>query len=410
MTSHAGSHHAFRGRRADEAAVLTHRRRASTRAALALLSAAACAKSAPQQAPAAVPVTVAAVTRGAAPTVVTANGTVEPMQTAKVAAQVSGLVTEVTFREGDMVRRGQLLFRIDPRPYAAALAQAEATLARDEAQAASARRDAERYDGLVKDDYVTHSQADSQRATAAALAATVSADRAAIAKARFDLENTVIRAPISGRTGSVLVRQGNLVEASPTQPLVVINQIDPIYVRFDLPGSGFPDVQRYSRGRALPVRVVPADGAADTLAGRLTFIDNAIDTATRTVQLKGEFANPRGELWPGQFVAVSLELDVQPDALLVPGAAVQTGQQGSYVFVVDAASRAAMRPVGVGRAVGDAVVVTQGLSAGERVVTDGQSRLGPGARVSITNRQPASQLADRATPQATPQATPRATP
>ncbi|HKG94658.1 MAG TPA: efflux RND transporter periplasmic adaptor subunit [Gemmatimonadaceae bacterium] len=363
----------------------------------ALLWTAACSKPAPQPPPAPPPepVIVTTVTRGPAPTVVTANGTVEPMQTANVAAQVSGLVTRVSFREGDMVRRGQILFRIDPRPYAAALAQAEAALARDEAQAASALHDADRYAALVTHDYVTRSQAESMRAAANALAATVDADRAAIASARFNLENTVIRAPISGRTGGVLVREGNLVQANPGQPLVVINQIDPIHVRFDLPATAFPDVQRYSRGRTLPVRVVPADGGVDTLSGRLTFLDNAIDTTTRTVQLKGEFANSRGQLWPGQLVAVTLQLDVQPDALLVPSAAVQAGQQGDYVFVVDTASRAVMRPVGVGRTVGDAAVVTQGLSDGERVVVDGQSRLGPGARVRITTQQAASQVAER---------------
>jgi membrane fusion protein, multidrug efflux system len=299
------------------------------------------------------------------------------MQTASVAAQVGGLVTAVAFREGDMVRRGQVLFRIDPRPYAAALAQAEAALARDEAQAANARRDAERYEALAKEDYVTRSQAAGQRATAAALAATVSADRAAL---------DVVRAPIAGRTGSVLVRQGNLVAANPAQPLVVINQLDPILVRFDLPASVFSAVQRYSRdgrGRALPVRVVPADSGSDTLPGRLTFVDNAVDTVTGTVRLKGEFANPRGALWPGQFLAVQLQLDVRPDALLVPGAAVQMGQQGPYVFVVDGTGRVAVRPVATGHAVGDRVVVTGGLTEGERVVTDGQSRLGPGARVRV---------------------------
>ncbi len=369
---------------------------------LVLLSIPACSRPAPQAQQAAVPVTVATVTRGAAATVVTANGTVEPIQTANVAAQVTGLVTQVAFREGDVVRRGDVLFRIDSRPYEAALAQAQATLARDEAQAANTVKDAERYEELLKQHYVTPSQTDSQRASAAALLATVSADRAAIRKAQFDLENTIVRASISGRTGSVLVRVGNLVQPGPAEPLVVINQTDPIYVRFDLPGSRFPDVQRYSRGRELPVRVASADGAPDTLSGRLTFLDNAIDTTTRTVQLKATFPNPDGRLWPGQFVPVSLELDVQPDALLVPSAAIQTGQQGSYVFVVDTAGRAAMRTVGAGAAVGDNVVVTRGLSAGEHVVTDGQSQLGPGALVRITNQQPAARLADRATPGATP--------
>jgi membrane fusion protein, multidrug efflux system len=356
-----------------------------------VLFAAACSKT-PAPPPPPATVTVAPVIRGPAPNVVTANGQVEPVQTARVAAQVSGLVTAVVFREGDVVRRGQVLFRIEPRPYAAALAQAEAALARDEAQAANARQDAERYDALAKDDYVTRSEAAGQRATAAALAATVSADRAAIAKARFDLENTVVRAPIAGRTGSVLVRQGNLVDGTPTQPLVVINQLDPILVRFDLPASAFPAVQ-HAGGRALPVRVVSADSGGDTLSGRLTFVDNAVDTTTGTVQLKGEFANPRGALWPGQFVGVRLQLDVQPDALLVPAAAVQQGQQGPYVFVVGSDGRAAMRQIGTGQAVGDAVVVARGLTVGERVVTDGQSRIGPGAHVRVVGGAGAPGLA-----------------
>ena len=359
--------------------------RLTTAAVLALLV--ACSKQAPVEKPPPVPVTVAAVTRGPAPNAIGANGTVEPLQTASVAAQVSGLVTEVAFREGEMVRRGQVLLRIDPRPYAAALAQAEAALARDQAQAASARRDADRYAALVKDDYVTKSQAEAQTATAAALAATVIADRAAIEKARFDLENTVIRAPISGRSGRLLVHEGNLVQGSPAQPLVVINQLDPILVRFELPASAFPDVQRYSGAHALPVSVTPVDSSV-TVRGRLTFIDNAIDTTTGTVELKGEFANGRGRLWPGQLVQVSLQLDVQQDALLVPAAAVETGQQGSYVFVVGGDGRATMRQITPGRSVGDVVVVNSGLTVGERVVIDGQSRLGTGTAVRIAATQP----------------------
>lgn len=341
---------------------------------------------------------VARVICGAAPSTATANGSVEPIQSADVAAQVAGLVTSVAFREGDMVRAGQVLFRIDPRPYAAALAQAEAALARDDAQLVSARRDAERYETLARDDYVTRSQADAQRATADALAATVNADRAAIDRARLDLANTVIRAPISGRSGSLLVRQGNLVQPSPAQPLVVINQIDPIRVRFELPASVFPAVQRARHDHLLPVRVATADSGASTVSGWLRFINNAIDTATGTVQLKAEFANGAGQLWPGQFVTASLQLDVQPNALLVPSAAVQAGQQGAYVFVVDSAGHAAMKQIVTGRTVDDLVVVTRGLTAGEPVVVDGQSRLAAGARVRITAEQPITPPSVRATP------------
>ena len=359
----------------------------------AALLAGGCAKKDPTPRQPQVPVTVAVVKRGAAPYTLTANGTVEPRQTARVTAQVSGIVTSVEFREGEAVRQGQVLFRIDPRPYAAALAQAEAALARDQAQAAGARRDAERYQELARQDYVTKSQAEGQTTNAAALSATVAADRAAIAKARFDLENTVVRAPISGRTGSLLVRTGNVVQASATQPLVVINQIAPILVRFTVPASVFPDVQRFNRRGALPVRVTSSDGG-DTASGALTFIDNAIDTTTGTVVLKGEFPNRDSQLWPGEFVTTTLVLDVQQNALLLPARAVQTGQQGTYVYVVQADSTAATRPVGLGRTIGDLVVVQNGLTEGERVVLDGQSRLGAGARVAITTDQRAPPASD----------------
>ena len=367
-------------------------------AALCAVGLAACSKQPAVQPAPPVPVTVAPVVHGSAPNVVTASGTVEPMQTASVGAQVSGLVTSVAFREGDMVRRGQVLFRVDPRPYAATFAQAQAARARDQAQAASAHRDADRYAALVKNDYVTKSQADGQSATAAALAATVNADRAAIQKARLDLDNTVIRAPISGRTGRLLVHEGNLVQGSPAQPLVVINQLDPILVRFDLPAAEFPDVQRYSRAGALTVRVVPVEAGVDTVRGRLTFIDNAIDTTTGTLELKGQFANASGQLWAGQFVQVSLQLDVQPEALLIPATAVQTGQHGPYVFVVGANGRAAMRNIATGQTIGSAIVVTKGLTAGERVVTDGQSRLGPGTQVRIAGEANPQRIAAETTP------------
>lgn len=384
-----------------------------------------CSKKDPPPRQPEVPVTVAVVTRGAAPYVLTANGTVEPRQTARVTAQVSGIVTSVDFQEGDAVRQGQVLFRIDPRPYAAALAQARAALARDQAQAAGARRDAERYQALARDDYVTKSQAEGQATNAAALSATVAADRAAIDKASFDLENTVIRAPIGGRTGSLLVRRGNVVQASPTQPLVVINQITPILVRFTVPASVFPDVQRFNRGAPLTVRVIPGGGAAaatgagaggpagsgatggsatgptpagvpaaDTARGVLTFVDNAVDTTTGTVVLKAEFPNTDGQLWPGEFVSTTLLLDVQQDRLLVPTRAVQTGQQGTYVYVVNADGTAATRPVTLGRTLGDVVVVQDGLADGERVVLDGQSRLAAGARVRITTADRKAPLAD----------------
>jgi multidrug efflux system membrane fusion protein len=359
----------------------------------AIVLIAGCSKKDPPPRQPQVPVTVAVVARGEAPYTLTANGTVEPRQTARVTAQVSGIVTSVEFREGDEVRQGQVLFRIDPRPYAAALAQAQAALARDQAQAAGARRDAERYQELAKEDYVTKSQAEGQATNAAALSATVAADRAAIEKARFDLENTTVRAPITGRTGSLLVRKGNVVQAIPTQPLVVINQITPILVRFTVPASVFPDVQRFNRKGALPVTVTSAD-RGDTARGALTFVDNAVDTTTGTVVLKAEFPNADGQLWPGEFVNATLLLDVQRNALLMPARAVQTGQQGTYVYVVKADTTAAARGVTLGRTIGDSVVVQNGLTEGERVVLDGQSRLGAGARVVVATDQRAPPTSD----------------
>ena len=372
--------------------VRTPRPRPAVLAALlvvgAVAAASGCAKKDPPPTQPEVPVTIAVARRVAAPYSISANGVVEPLQTARVTAQVSGLVQSVEFREGDVVQKGQVLFRIDPRPYQAALAQARASLARDQAQATGARRDAERYQELAKQDYVTKSQAEGQSTNAAALSATVAADRAAVDKAQFDLGNTVVRAPIAGRTGSLLVRAGNVVAPSATQPLVVINQTAPILVRFTVPAAAFPDVQRYRRGGALAVRVT-SGGASDTASGVLTFVDNAVDTTTGTVLLKGEFPNRDGQLWPGEFVSTTLVLTVEPNALVVPSKAVQTGQQGTYVFVVQENGTAAQRPITVGRTVRDAAVVQSGLREGEKVVADGQSRLGTGTRVRVTGEEKA---------------------
>src|SRR5687768_10180751 len=297
-------------------------------AVFALVVIAACSKSAPPRRPT-VPVSVTTVKRASIPYVVTANGVAEPMQTVAVEAQVTGILNRVTFAEGQEVQAGQVLFQIDPRPYLAALAQARAQLARDEAIATNARRDAARYAALVKEGYVTGSQADQAEATAASAAATVAADRAAVSRAALDVANTTIRAPISGRTGSLLVRQGNLVKASSQPPLVVINQIQPILVRFAVPQSQFPDIQRYYRGgNALQVRATPSEGTGVTLHGTLAFVDNNVDSTTGTVLLKARFSNPEGTLWPGQYINVVLQLYVDPDALTLPAPAVLTGQQG----------------------------------------------------------------------------------
>ena len=347
-----------------------------------LLGAAACAKpSAPPKAP--VAVTVANSTQGDAPYIVAANGVVEPLQSVAIQSQVGGVLTRVHFKEGDEVREGQVLFSIDSRPYDAALHQAQAMLARDVAQAENAKRDAERFAALVAKDYVTRSQADQATANAAALAAVVDADRATVASQRFNLDNATIRAPITGKTGSLLVREGNLVRPGAAPPLVVINQIRPILVRFAVPDREFPQVQRYAAGKTLAARAIHSNGDGSAVPGSLSFVDNGVDSTTGTVLLKARFENGDRQLWPGQFVRVELQLFSDPAAVLVPSQAVQTSQTGTFVFTIDEKNKAVMRTVTAGRVVGDLTVIEQGLKVGERVVTDGQGKLAPGSTVAI---------------------------
>lgn len=366
--------------------LLSFRRWAAMCASCAALAALAalegCSKAAAPARPP-VAVTVATSERGEAPYLVTANGIVEPLQSVALQSQVGGVLARVHFREGDEVRKGQVLFTIDPQPYQSALRQAEAVLARDVAQSENAKRDATRFAALVEKDYVTRSQADQAAANAAALAAVVEADRAAVETAKFNLDNATIRAPIAGKTGSLLVREGNLVRPGAEPPLVVINQLRPILVRFAVAEREFPLVQEYASRGVLPVRAAQVAGAAHPLTGTLSFVDNGVDTTTGTVTLKAKFDNGEHQLWPGQFVRVELELYREASAVMVPSEAIQTGQDGRYVFVVDVNGTAQMRPVTAGRTIGDKTVLETGLEAGVRVVTDGQAKLAPGSKVDI---------------------------
>lgn len=350
-------------------------------AAVALLLTAGCSRKG-TGGPPRVPVTIARVEQRAVPYEIAATGTAEPRQTASVQAQVTGILTQVAFHEGDEVAAGQLLFQIDARPFAAALDQAQAMLARDQAQAQSAVLDAERYATLVKQDYVTQSDYEAKRAAAEALQAAVRADSAAVAAARLNLEWAAIRAPISGRTGRLLVRAGNLVRANAPDPLVVINQIHPILARFAVPEQYLGDIQRYQKNR-LPVLVSPSK--TDTLVseGVLTFVDNSVDTASGTVLLKAEFPNRDNALWPGEFLNVRLRLYVDDAALVVPAQAVMTGQQGTYLFVVNPDGTARSQAVAVERTAGAYAVIAEGVRAGDQVVTDGQLRLTSGAPVEV---------------------------
>jgi len=328
-----------------------------------------------------VPVTVAHAEQRAVPFEILATGSVEPRQTVNIQSQVTGVLLRAAFREGDEVTAGQLLFQIDPRPFQAAFEQAQATLAHDEAQAQSAVLDAQRYADLVKQDYVTKSDYEAKQAAAQALRAAVRGDSAAVTNAQLNLEWASIRSPITGRTGRLLMREGNLVRAN-TDPLVVINQTHPILVRFAVPEQYLADIQRYRSDR-LPVLASP--GKADTVfsSGVLTFVDNAVDTATGTVLIKGEFANRDNALWPGEFVNVRLQLYIEPKAVVVPSQAVMTGQQGTYVFVVDQSSTAHSQPVSVARTSGAYAIIAEGVHAGDAVVTDGQLRLVSGAPVEV---------------------------
>jgi multidrug efflux system membrane fusion protein len=331
--------------------------------------------------PAPVPVTVGTAERREVPFELAATGTVEPLQTVAVQPQVSGPIVRIAFREGQDVQKGQILFQIDPRPFQAALARAEAILSRDRAQAANAEQEAKRYSELAEREYVTAQQYDQARTTAAASAATLAGSEAAVSEAKLNLQYATIRAPIAGRTGSLRVREGNLVRANDTQPLVTINQIRPILVRFAVPAANLPLIQEH-RGDKLVVRAEPVGGGSAS-EGTLAFVDNAVDTTTGTILLKGSFPNGDGALWPGEFVNVRLRLYVDRNALTVPARAVVSGQQGSYVFVIQPDSSAATRPVKVGRITEDLAIVDGEIRPGDRVVTDGQLRLRQGSKVQV---------------------------
>ncbi len=338
-----------------------------------------------QGTPPAVPVTVAQAEQRTVPFEITAPGTVEPMRAVAVSAQVTGIVTTVRFREGEDVREGDVLVQIDPRPYRNALQQAEATLARDVIQLGNARRQVERYQGLAQSEYITTEQFEALQTSAKALEATVQSDSAAVDNARLNLEYTTIRAPISGRTGSLLIKEGNVVRAQGSGSLVTLNQTQPILVRFAVPAPFLPTIRQHQREN-LTVRVRPTEDTT-SLSGTLTFVDNAVDTTTGTIMLKARFPNTADQLWPGQFVTATLVLYEERDVVMVPVPAVVESEGGNYVYVVGEDNKAQTRPVVAGRTVGDDVVITQGLTAGETVVTDGQLRLVPGARVQIRNVQ-----------------------
>lgn len=327
-----------------------------------------------------VPVSVARVERRAVPYELAATGTVEAIRSVEVTPQVNGTILRVNFREGDEVSAGQILFEIDPRPYRAALQQAEGALLRDLTQAASAAREAARYRELAATNTVTQEDYEQKQAAADAAAALVRSDSAGAALARLNLEYATVRAPISGRTGRLLLHEGNVVRAG-SDPLVSIVQVRPILVRFPVPASHLPALRRQSREQLAAI-AMPTRDSASAVRGILSFVDNQVDTSTGSVLLKAQFPNRDGALWPGEFVSITLVLGMQQDAVVVPSAAVMQGQQGTYVFVVNDDGTATTQPVTVERTV-DSLTILAGVPAGAMVVTDGQLRLTPNAKVDI---------------------------
>jgi multidrug efflux system membrane fusion protein len=333
----------------------------------------------------AVPVATAPVIQKAVPLTVQGIGTVIAASTVTVRAQVTGEMTSVHFVEGDEVQQGQVLVEIDKRPLEAALQQAQAALDRDIAQSANAKAQAARYQDLLKRGIATREQVDQIVANAAAIEATVGSDRAAVDNAKVQLNYATIRAPLTGKTGLLQVHPGNLVRATDTTPIVTINKITPVYVSFAVPEALLPELKRYmARGKLAVTASVPSDDGPPS-KGLINFIDNAVDVTTGQIKVKGTFANTDRKLWPGQFVNVDVTLSSEPNAIVVPTLAVQTGQQGTYVFVIKPDKTADLRPVVVERSNGEFSVIKKGLTPGETVVTDGHLRLVQGSRVNIKN-------------------------
>lgn len=335
-----------------------------------------------------VPVTAAAAARQDVPILLDAIGTVQAFNTITVRAQVDGQLVEIAFREGQEVKQGNLLARIDPRAYQAALDQAVAKKAQDEALLANARVDLQRYTALARTEGVSRQQQDTQRAQVAQYEAQVAGDQAAIDSARTQLSFTTIRSPIEGRVGLRLVDQGNLVRAGDATGIVTVAQLRPIAVVFTLPQQELPRVLEALDRGPVPVEALAQAGAAPIARGELLTLDNVVDAQTGTIKLKASFPNEDGRLWPGAFARVRLQVDTVPDATTVPLVAVQRGPDGAYAFVVRADRTVEQRPLHLGPLTATEAVVLAGVRPGEQVVTSGALRLTPGAQVAVSDPAP----------------------
>jgi multidrug efflux system membrane fusion protein len=353
-------------------------------AGLALLTGCSRGAETSQAKPPAVPVRVAPVVQKDAPVELRAIGTVEAYQTVSIRPQIEGQIAKVAFTEGQEVKTGDLLFQLDTSPFEAALREAEAKLAMDRATAENASVEADRFRRLISDGIVSKDEHDQARTRAASSAAAVKGDEAAVERARIQLGYCSIHSPLDGRVGRVLVHVGNIVKEKETT-LAVVNQVRPVRVAFAVPQQDLGRIRGHMAEGTLAVEAaVQGDEARNH--GTLSFVDNTVDTTTGTVLLKGEFTNETERLWPGQFVDVTLTLAIEHDVLTIPAHAVQTGQEGQYVFVVKADGTVDLRPVKVRRGPGTEVVVDDGLAAGERVVIEGQLRLAPGIAVEVRDK------------------------
>ena len=339
----------------------------------------------------AAPVVVASVEQRDIPVQIHAIGNVEAYQTVQIRSQVNGQIQKIFFKEGEDVREGQPLFQLDKRPFQADLEKAIGQMKHDQAQAENSRIQAQRYSGLEKQGIVSHEQAEQLRAQAKADASAVEADKAAVDAARVQLQYTDIVAPINARAGALMINLGNLVKANDTPYLVQLNQVTPIYVTFSVPEANLDRVRhRFSSGQ-LKVLAYPKGQSDNPAEGRLTFIDNGVDTTTGMFKLKGTFQNKDRRLWPGEFVDVALVLSTQKNAVVVPTKAIQTGQRGEYVYVVRTDSTAESRPVKTAGAYQNLTLISDGLKVGEQVIVNGQLRVAPNAKVMVQSAPPGAQ-------------------
>ena len=330
----------------------------------------------------AVPVVIAPVVTKTVPLRIQAIGNIEPYATVALKARVDGQIVKVFFSDGQEVVTGQPLFQRDPRPFQALLQQAEAVLLRDKAQLERARAQEQRYKDLLQKNFISQDAYAQFRTNVDTAEATVRADEAVVENGRLQLGYTTIRSPINGRTGKIAIQLGNMVKANDTSPLVVINQVSPVYLSFAVPEQYLGGIRQYMATGTLPVEARLSDSDGNAASGELAFIDNTVDATTGTVRLRAVFQNKDRVLWPGQFVTAVVTLHEQQNAIVVPSQAVQTGPKGQFVFVVKPDLTAEVREVVVERVDGAQTVIAKGLTPGEQVVASGQSRLVPGVKVN----------------------------